>query len=96
MNKDTDTIQGLRFQTYDSGEVHVHDDNRGLVFKANGKDFKTEVEAALKELKDRDGAFAITGDTDEILYLVRDKKNLSTFVAKGDVSSDLKKFIKKL
>ena len=96
MSKDTDTIQGLRFQKYDTNEIHVHDDGRGMVFKANAQDFKREVEAALKELKGRDGAFAITGDTDEILYLVKDKKNLRTFVAKGDVTSDLKAFIKKL
>ena len=98
MSKTTDTISGLRFQNYpESNEVHVHDDEHGLKFKASASSFKSEVENALSYFKDSDGATLISGSSKEQLCLVGEGKKVKAFVvAEGDQRRDIESFIKKL
>ena len=100
--KDTTMIAGLRFQYYPATkggieEVHVHDDDKKLKFRAVAKDFKKDLQNALKEFKKDDGAIAIGGLSSDDLYLVKEGKILRTFVgSKSDVTKDLENFINTL
>lgn len=78
MSKDTQNIAGLRFQKYDTGVVHVHDDARNLKFMAKTKEFKKEVEGFIKQKSD--GATIIDGTSKERLLLIKEGKNVLTVV----------------
>jgi cell division protein FtsB len=78
MSKNTQDIAGLRFQKYDTGEVHIHDDVKNLKFIAKIDDFKKEVEDFIKQ--DSDGATIIEGVSKERLLLIKEGKNVITVV----------------
>jgi len=98
MSKTTDTIAGLRFQVYpESNEVHVHDDQKSIKFIGNAKDFKKEVNEAMKSFAGSAGAVLIKGTSKEQLCLVDDGKRVyASVVNDTDVTSDLIDFLKKL
>lgn len=90
--KDTNTIAGLRFQKYDSNQIHVHDDVRNLKFVATKAVFKKDLSEFLKQ---RDGgASIIEGSSKEKLLLVKDGKNISaTILSDQDITKELKDFL---
>jgi hypothetical protein len=90
--KDTQFIAGLRFQKYDTGVVHVHDDARNLKFMAKTKNFKKEIEEFIKQKGD--GAVVIDGTSKERLLLIKEGKKVIAIVLSDehDVGPDLKGF----
>jgi len=97
MGKTSDSVGDLRFQHYDSGEIHIHDDSHGLKFVADGDDFKEQVEEIFENLEDTDGIVKIKGTSKEVLYICKEGGNFHMFVAKnGSKKSELKKFLRKL
>lgn len=96
-SKDSTTINNLRFQKYDSGVVHVHDDKQGVKFEMKAQDFKVEVEDIMKELSKCDGAVRITGNTNVSLFLLKQDNKLTCVVAQEkDTEKELATFIKVL
>jgi hypothetical protein len=85
MDKDTKNIAGLRFQKYDTGVVHVHDDARSLVFQAKTKDFKKEVEGFLKQKGE--GAIVIEGTSKEKLLLIKGPKEVTIAIVLSEPKS---------
>ena len=71
MDKTSNSISGLRFQKYDSGEVHVHDDSKNIKFVSSTAEFKKDVKQAIKNLL-QDGAVIIEGTSKERLVLIRE------------------------
>lgn len=95
--KNSRTIKGLRFQKYDTGQVHIHDDANGIKFEADAKEFKKDVQESLKELKKTDGVSIIEGGTNVKLYLLKDGKNLCAFVANDkSTEKEIETFIRTL
>jgi hypothetical protein len=99
MDKTNNTIAGLRFQKYDSGEVHVHDDSKNIKFVSSTAEFKKDVKQALKDLLasghygPQDGAVVIEGTSKERLVLIRDGKNLSaSVISDQNIISELQSF----
>jgi Neuraminidase (sialidase) len=94
--KDTQNISGLRFQKYDTGVVHIHDDARSLTFLAKTKDFKKEVEGFFKQKGD--GAVIIDGTSKEKLLLMREDKKITAVVLpdQQDIGTELKGFFNSL
>ena len=96
-DKNSTTVEELRFQDYSNGEVHVHDDSHSLKFVGTKKDFKKKVEDALQQLKKSDGIIKIEGKSKEVLYLCKDEKSFHVFVAgTGNKRRKLTNFIKGL
>jgi Ni,Fe-hydrogenase maturation factor len=96
MSKSNVTVSGLRFQKYDSGEIHIHDDSKKIKFISKASDFKNDVRDALKYLKN-DGAVAVHGTSKEKLILIKEGKNFSAVVAEDqNISSELNKFVASL
>lgn len=92
MDKTSNNIAGLRFQKYDSGEVHVHDDSKGIKFVSSTAGFKKDIKQAIKDLL-QDGAVVIEGTTKERLVLIRNNKNFSASVINNqNIISELHSF----
>jgi hypothetical protein len=96
MDKETKNIAGMRFQKYDTGVVHVHDDARCLTFQAKTKDFKKEVEEFLKQKGD--GATVIEGTSKEKLLLIKEGKEVTRAIVLPEPKSmkDFNTFIDSL
>ena len=97
--RETETIQGLRFQIYASNDVvHVHDDGAGLRFECSKNKFKEEVGSAMKDLKKADGIAKIKGRKSVSLYLCSDGGNFNAFVIReGDSrKKEVEKFLRRL
>ena len=96
MSKDTQTVAKLRFQTYDGGQVHVHDDSNGVKFIGNAKTFKKDVEQALTDLDKTDtGVAVIEGTSTNVLLLIKYDRMVQAVVNKDkDDVADIKKFLK--
>jgi hypothetical protein len=94
--KNTNTINGLRFQKYDSKEVHVHDDSRSVKFVSSTTEFKKDVKNALSQLKG-DGAIIVGGTSKEKLLLIKDGKVLSAVILSDqDITKELNSFLSSL
>ena len=92
MDKTNNTIAGLRFQKYDSGEIHVHDDSKNIKFVSSTAEFKKDVKQAIKNLL-RDGAVVIEGTSKERLVLIRDGNNLNaSVIGNQNIISELQSF----
>jgi len=98
--KDTQEIAGFRFQKYDSGEVHVHDDKNSVKFiHKDATRFKSDAEQALKDLAQvDDGAAIIEGEPKgPDLMLIKTSNGIQVFVKKKDSEeTKFKKFLKGL
>ena len=96
MNKSNETINGLRFQKYDDGYVHVHDDSNGVKFELDADEFKEEFEEAMEDLEEDDGVAKIKGSKNN-LYLCKDGRNFHAFVGTNtSIKTKLKTFVKSL
>jgi len=96
-NKDQDTIGRLRFQSYQNGNIHVHDDAAGTKFIGNQRDFKSSIEDAFKDLEISEGVVKVEADSGDDLYIIKDGKNYGAFVAgKKSIKTELKSFVDKL
>lgn len=94
MNKNSTTVSELRFQDYENGDVHIHDDSHNLKFVANQDDFKEQMEIALEDLKTTDGIIKIEGTSKEVLYLLKEGRSFHVFVAGGkSKKKELEKFV---
>ncbi len=98
MSKISDTINGLRFQIYDTtGEIHIHDDAKGLKFIGDRKEFKEDFSSALKDLSKKPSTILIQGKSDEQLCLINDGSKYSVSVIKlTNLIGDLRTFSNKL
>lgn len=95
--KDCTTINGLRFQKYDNGTVHIHDDKQGIKFEGKTFDFKGELQEVMKEMEQVDGAVRITGTTNVSLFLLKqDKKLTCVLAAEKDTEKELATFVRGL
>ncbi len=93
--KDTQNIAGLRFQTYDTGVVHIHDDARNLKFTAKTKGFKKAVKDFIKRKGD-EGAL-LQGTSTERLFLAKEGKKIFAIVLhEQDIAKDLNSFVDSL
>ena len=90
--KNTVAIAGLRFQKYDSNEIHVHDDARKLKFTAESKTFKQDLKDALDQKMS--GVALIEGTSDEKLCVIKDGFAIkAVIIGKDDMKSDIKSFL---
>jgi hypothetical protein len=90
--KDTQDIAGLRFQKYDNGAVHIHDDSKNLKFVMNSKNFKRFVKEFLK--MKGDATTILNGTSKERLLLVKEDKNIFAVVMpEQDILKDLNTFL---
>lgn len=79
-----------------NGDVHVHDDAKGLKFETSASDFKEEVGDALKQFKKKDGIIKITGNRCDDLYLLKEENKTKIFLLerKGSMKKELESFLK--
>jgi hypothetical protein len=92
MDKTNNNIAGLRFQKYDSGEIHVHDDTKNIKFISSTTEFKKDIKQAIKNLL-QDGAVIVEGTSKEQLVLIRNGKNFSaTIIDNQNIISELHSF----
>lgn len=97
MSKDSTTINGLRFQTYDTKMVHIHDDSHGIKFESDSAFFKGEMNDALKQLEKDDGVVAIQGLKNARFLVCKHGKNFNGVVVKDeDMKQQIEDFIKKI
>jgi hypothetical protein len=89
-------IAGLRFQQYEAGKIHIHDDTKKLKFESTVDSFKKEISIALNALKKKNGAIAILGDNSVVLYLIRDQGHFIPFLGEGNHKSLIKLFVKEI
>jgi len=88
-------VDGLRFHL--NGDVHFHDDARGLKFTAKPDDFREQVEEALEILDDEDGLVKINGTSKEKLCIIREGGTLAAVILeKNGIKQKLRNFIKHL
>lgn len=92
----TETIDGLRLHI-SAGDVHVHDDKRGLKFTAPQVSFKSDVEEAMECLDKakKDCMVKIDGSKGS-MFLAKDNGRYFMFISDGrsSVKTSLKKFLK--
>lgn len=67
--KNSNNIDGFRFQAYDTGVIHIHDDKNNVKFIKSSKEFKTELKEALDDLEKNDGLVEIKSDSGPNLYV---------------------------
>lgn len=95
--KDSTTISELRFQKYDSGVVHIHDDNQRIKFEKNADDFKKEAEGYLQQFKKSDGVGKISGKNKINLFLIKEGSKLNCAVVKEkSMQKEVEKFVEGL
>ena len=95
--KDSTTINGLRFQTYDTKVVHIHDDSHGVKFESDSSTFKKEMSDALKQLESDEGVVAIQGLKNTRFLVCKHGKNFNAVVVKDeDMKQQIEDFIKKI
>ena len=74
------TINGLRFHE-NAGEVHVHDDAKGLKFVTDKNTFRQDYEDMVKDMIE--GIAWIEGKTKARLFIMKEGKNHLVFLAEG-------------
>jgi len=103
--KDTVSISGLRFQKYDNGTIHIHDDSRNIKFIGSSENFRNDVQYAFDELMGEEGIIEIKGTTETSLYLGKNDNAYFVFLdnayfvflkTAGDVKTQIRDFLKKL
>jgi hypothetical protein len=91
------TIGKLRYHV-NNGNVHVHDDSKSLKFECKSESFKSQVNDALKLLKE-DGVVKINGLNNDII-LIKDGTKfdicLSSATDIKSVKSELESFLKQI
>jgi len=81
-------IHGLRAHA-SSGKVHLHDDENGIKFEKDSRQFTADLTDAAKELKSTDGAVAIEGDSNVKLVVGRHgSETFSALCVAGDTADD--------
>ena len=94
--KNQTVVNGFRFQKYDHGEIHIHDDSKKIKFEASCSDFKKELSNAMSALKEvSDGAYLINGCTNDLL-LVKNHNKISFVITNGNFEKDLSNFLNTL
>ncbi len=91
-----ETINGLRIHE-SKGEVHLHDDSKGLKFYMDSDLFKEEAEGALKQLGKTDGIVEIDGESKNSLCIMKSGRVLSLFIKdSSSIKTKLQSFLRKL
>lgn len=75
-----------------SGEIHLHDDDKGLKFEMESADFKHEIQDALKEKGD--GIIEIAGTGKNSLCLFKTGRTVNVFLKGKSIKTELKNYLR--